>query len=112
MPIVSAVAAIAVAVAVLVAVAAGASSIREVTSNPVRYGADFDAIVVGAAATDEAQEDLWATVASQADVAAAAGIPGSTVMTDSGELYVQAFRAGARRRAGPPGHHRRSGAEP
>ena len=91
MPIVSAVAGIAVAVAVLVAVAAGASSIREVTSNPVRFGADFDAIVANVGDGEEDQEDLWATVAAHADVVAAAGIPGSTVMTDDGELYVQAF---------------------
>ena len=44
-PILSAVGGIAVAVAVLVAVAAGAVTIRDVTSHPARYGADFDAIV-------------------------------------------------------------------
>ena len=41
----SAVIGIAVAVAVLVVFAAGAVTIAEVTSNPIRYGADFDAIV-------------------------------------------------------------------
>ena len=56
-PIVSAVAGIAVAVAVLVAVAAGASSIREVTSNPVRFGADFDAIVADVGDGEEDQEE-------------------------------------------------------
>ena len=57
MPIVSAVGGIAVAVAVLVAVAAGASSIREVTSHPIRYGADFDAIVGMVDDGDGDQED-------------------------------------------------------
>ena len=90
-PILSAVGAIAVAVAVLVAVASGASTIREVTANPVRYGAHFDAIVGMFDDGEEPQEALWASVAAHPDVVAAAGTPGSTVMTEQGELYVQAF---------------------
>ena len=76
----------------LVAVAAGAVTIRDVTSHPARYGADFDAIVgffddPSGLPEDEAR----ALVAGHPDVVAASGFPGSTVMTDHGELWVQAF---------------------
>ena len=91
-PILSAVGAIAVAVAVLVAVASGASTIRDVTAHPIRYGADFDAIV---GMFDDSER-------------AAGGIVGERrrssrrgrrrwdaghrrCMTEQGELYVQAF---------------------
>jgi putative ABC transport system permease protein len=91
-PILSAVGAIAAAVAVLVAVAAGAVTIRDVTSHPARYGADFDAIVgFFDDHTGLPEEEARALVAGHPDVIAASGFPGSTVMTDHGELWVQAF---------------------
>ena len=90
-PILSAVGAIAVAVAVLVAVASGATTIRDVTANPIRFGANFDAIVGMFDEGEEPQETSWARVAAHPDVVAAAGIPGSPVMAEHGEMYVQAF---------------------
>ena len=57
----------------------------------MRYGAHFDAIVGMFDDGEEPQEALWASVAAHPDVVAAAGTPGSTVMTEQGELYVQAF---------------------
>ncbi len=75
-PILSAVGAIAVAVAVLVAVASGATTIRDVTANPIRFGANFDAIVGMFDEGGESQETSWARVAAHPDVVAAAGIPG------------------------------------
>ncbi len=90
-PILSAIGAIAVAVAVLVAVASGAATIRDVTAHPIRYGADFDAIVGIVDDSGERQEDLWAQVAAHPDVVAASGIPGMSVQSDRGDVYVQAF---------------------
>ena len=72
-PILSAVGAIAVAVAVLVAVASGASTIRDVTSHPVRYGADFDAIVGMSTTATRTRRTCGRASPPTPDVVAAAG---------------------------------------
>jgi ABC-type lipoprotein release transport system permease subunit len=91
-PILSAVVGIAVAVAMLIGAFAGSATMADVTADPVRYGADFDAIV-GLFGEASESADLRRAVPAHPDVEAAAELSGMNVMTERGELWVQSFLA-------------------
>ena len=88
-PVASAIVGVAIAVAVVVVAATGESSLHRVTSTPERFGAPWDAFV-GAANSAESEAHVAARVAA-ANLDAAAMIPGSPVVIDGREVWVQAF---------------------